>query len=88
VDVLGDARETDFVFLRDELGPEELDYLERARTFVRDEVLPVIADYWERAEFPWDLARRLGELGLIGDANIVAADDPAGGRAMDPAAAR
>ena len=87
MDVLGDARETDFVFLRDELGPQELDYLERARAFVRDEVLPVIADYWERAEFPWDLARRLGDLGLIGDANVVAADQPAGARGMDPAAA-
>jgi glutaryl-CoA dehydrogenase len=87
VDVLGDARETDFVFLRDELGPDEIDYLERARAFVRDEVLPVIAGYWERAEFPWDLARRLGELGLIGDANVLADGQSAGARAMNPAAA-
>ena len=84
MDVLGDARETDFVLIRDELGPQELDYLERTRAFVRDEVLPVIAGYWERAEFPWLLARRLGELGLIGDASVAAED---GTRTMSPASA-
>ena len=46
---------------------DELDYLDRTRRFVDDELLPVIGDYWERAEFPLPLARRLGELGLIGD---------------------
>ena len=64
---VGQALETDFVHLRDELGEQELEYLQRTRTFVRDEVLPVIGRYWERAEFPWDLARRMGELELIGD---------------------
>ncbi len=64
---LSDALGTDYLHLRDELGTEEIDYLERTRAFVQDEVLPVISDYWERAEFPWELARRLGELGLVGD---------------------
>src|SRR5437870_2524442 len=32
-----------------------------------DEVLPAITDYWERAELRWELIRRLGELGLVGD---------------------
>lgn len=61
------ARETDYVYLRDELGEQENDYLHRTRRFVEDEVLPVISGYWERAEFPLQLARRMGELGLIGD---------------------
>jgi glutaryl-CoA dehydrogenase len=66
VDLLGDALETDFVRISDEFGDQEREYLDRTRAFVRDEVLPVIAGYWERAEFPIALARRLGELGLIG----------------------
>jgi glutaryl-CoA dehydrogenase len=64
---VGKALGTDYFLLRDQLTSEELDYLERTRAFVEDEVLPVSADYWERAEFPVALARRLGELGLIGD---------------------
>jgi glutaryl-CoA dehydrogenase len=64
---VGQARETDFVHLRDELGEQELEYLRRTRGFVRDEVLPVIGGFWERAEFPWDLARRMGQLELVGD---------------------
>jgi glutaryl-CoA dehydrogenase len=64
---LSRALETDYVYLRDEFGEQELDYLARTRAFVHDEVLPVIGGYWERAEFPWELARRMGELGLMGD---------------------
>ena len=64
---IGKALGTDYFLIRDQLTDEELDYLERTRRFVEDEVLPVIGDHWERAEFPVELARRLGELGLIGD---------------------
>ncbi len=61
------ARGTDFFRIADQLTPEERDYWNRARHFVDDEVLPVINDYWERAEFPRELVRRLGALGLVGD---------------------
>jgi glutaryl-CoA dehydrogenase len=64
---IGKALATDYFHIGDELSEAELDYLGRARRFVDQEVLPVIGDYWERAEFPLDLARRLGELGLVGD---------------------
>ena len=64
---VGKALGTDYFLLRYQLSEQELDYLERTRRFVDDELLPVISDYWERAEFPLELARRLGELGLIGD---------------------
>jgi glutaryl-CoA dehydrogenase len=39
----------------------------RPSAFVDDEVLPVINGFWERAEFPVDLVRRMGELGLVSD---------------------
>ena len=64
---LGRALDTDYLGLVDELDEAELDYLRRARRYVEDEVLPVVNGYWERAEFPMALARRLGELGLVGD---------------------
>jgi glutaryl-CoA dehydrogenase len=64
---IGKALGTDYFHIRDELSDEELDYLERTRRFVEHELLPVIGDYWERAEFPRELVRRLGELGLVGD---------------------
>src|SRR5262245_50506897 len=66
-DDLGKALATDYFFIREQLSEEQLVYLTSTRRFVDEEVLPVIGGYWERAEFPWALARRLGELGLIGD---------------------
>lgn len=64
---IGRALGTDYFLLRSELTESELDYLGRAQRFVDEEVLPVMPGYWERAELPLDLARRLGELGLVGD---------------------
>ena len=37
------------------------------RAFVDNEVLPVINGYWERAEFPWELIKKMGALGIVGD---------------------
>jgi glutaryl-CoA dehydrogenase len=64
---VGKALGTDYFLLRSELTGQETDYLDRTRRFVEEEVLPVMPGYWERAELPLDLARRLGELGLVGD---------------------
>lgn len=66
-ETIGRSRGTDFFRIADQLTDEERDIWNRARHFVDDEVLPVINDYWERAEFPRELVRRLGELGLVGD---------------------
>ena len=30
-------------------------------------MLPVINGYWERAEFPWELIKKMGALGIVGD---------------------
>ncbi|MGW9020600.1 acyl-CoA dehydrogenase family protein [Leucobacter chromiiresistens] len=46
---------------------EDLAYRDRARSFVQEEVRPVIAGIWDRAEYPLELARRLGELDLLRD---------------------
>ena len=64
---VGRSLSTDYFGVKDQLAPDELELLLRARAFVDDEVLPVIGDHWERAEFPRDLAKRMGELGLVGD---------------------
>ena len=64
---LGTALATDYFLLREQFDDAEWELFLRARRFVDEEVLPVINDYWERAEFPWPLARRLAELGLVRD---------------------
>ncbi len=64
---VGESLATDYLGLGDELAPEDVELLMRARAFVDEEVLPVIGGFWERAEFPVHLAKRLGELGLVGD---------------------
>src|ERR1700730_3378595 len=65
---LGRALATDYFFIREQLTDKQLDVLRRMREFVDQEVLPVIGDYWERAELPWPLLRRLGDLGVVGEA--------------------
>ena len=67
---LGRALGTDFVHIEEMLGEQEMGYLVKTREFVRDEVLPVISGYWERAEFPFELAKRMGALGLVGDTGL------------------
>ncbi|MBG6084285.1 acyl-CoA dehydrogenase family protein [Zhihengliuella flava] len=42
-------------------------YWDTARTFGREEVAPVIDDFWNRADYPLELARRMGALGLLRD---------------------
>jgi glutaryl-CoA dehydrogenase len=64
---LGEALATDYFFIREQLDDEQWEFFMRARRFVDQEVLPAINEYWEAAEFPWPLARRLAELGLVGD---------------------
>src|SRR5207244_3752928 len=64
---LGEALATDYFLIREQFTDEQWDMFIRTRRFVDREVLPVINDYWERADFPWPLARRLAELGIVGD---------------------
>ena len=65
---IGRSLGTDYFGLRDELTDAERDYLRRTRAFVDNDVLPVINGYWERAQFPWPLIKKMGTLGIVGDA--------------------
>ncbi|WP_336651838.1 MULTISPECIES: acyl-CoA dehydrogenase family protein [unclassified Leucobacter] len=49
------------------ISADDLAYRDRAREFVQQEVRPVIAGIWDRAEYPLDLAKRLGDLDLLRD---------------------
>lgn len=49
------------------ISADDRAYRDRARDFVQTEVRPVIAGLWDRAEYPLDLARRMGELDLLRD---------------------
>ena len=80
---IGRSLGTDYFGLRDELTEDERKYLDSARAFVDVEVLPVINGYWERAEFPWELIKKMGELGFVGDgieADRLPADESGRGR--------
>ncbi|MFL5737689.1 MAG: acyl-CoA dehydrogenase family protein [Actinomycetota bacterium] len=56
-----DLLEIDALFTR-----EELEIRGAVREFVRERVLPEIGDWFERGEFPKEMAKELGALGLLG----------------------
>jgi short/branched chain acyl-CoA dehydrogenase len=49
-----------------ELADEYEALRETVERFARDEVAPVIGGYCEREEFPYELIRKMGEMGLFG----------------------
>jgi glutaryl-CoA dehydrogenase len=57
---------SDFLALDALLSDEERDLRDTARRFVRERVLPDIAGWFERGEFPVEMAKELGGLGLFG----------------------
>ncbi|GAA4550879.1 acyl-CoA dehydrogenase family protein [Pseudonocardia xishanensis] len=64
---LGEALGTDFFSVREQFTEEQWSHFATVRKFVDVEVLPEVGGYWERAEVPWDLVRRLPELGIVGE---------------------
>ena len=56
----------DFLDLDGLLSEEERDVRDTVRAWVADNVLPGIAEWFENAEFPAEVARELGKLGLLG----------------------
>jgi len=49
------------------------------REFAEREIRPAAAHYDERSEFPWDLVRKMGPLGLLG----MVVPEAYGGAGMD-----
>ncbi|SDR28593.1 acyl-CoA dehydrogenase family protein [Thermostaphylospora chromogena] len=48
------------------LSDEYEDLRKTVEEFAREVVAPVIGDYYERGEFPYDIVRRMGAMGLFG----------------------
>ncbi len=57
---------TDFLGIDALLHDDERLIRDTVRAFVRDRVLPNIADWFEHGAFPREMAREIGELGLLG----------------------
>src|SRR5215208_708617 len=56
----------DYYGLDSKLTPKQRATRDKVRAFVNEEVLPNINPYWEKAEFPWEIAKKLPELGIMG----------------------
>ena len=69
-DDLAISRGTDFYSLDELLTEKEREVRDRVRVWCDTEVAPSAAGYWERAEFPVELAKGYGRLGIAG-ASIV-----------------
>ena len=48
------------------LTEEQAALRESVREFAREQVAPVIADFYEKKQFPYDLVRQMGKMGLFG----------------------
>ena len=57
---------SDFLDLDSLLSDEERELRDTVRRFVRERVLPGIAEWFERGEFPVEMAKEIGSLGLFG----------------------
>jgi glutaryl-CoA dehydrogenase len=53
--------------LFEDINDADRAYWDRARAFGLNEVRPVIDGYWDKADYPLELAKRLGELDLLRD---------------------
>lgn len=56
----------DYYGLDEKLTSKQRATRDKVRAFVNEEVLPNINPYWEKAEFPWEIAKKMPELGIIG----------------------
>src|SRR5579871_2410610 len=59
-------RPKDYLALDHLLSDEERDIRDTVRAFVRDRVLPNVGEWFEEARIPLELARELGQIGVLG----------------------
>jgi len=59
-------RPKDYLELDRLLSDEERDIRDTVRAFVADRVLPYVGDWFEEARLPLELARELGQIGVLG----------------------
>lgn len=59
-------RDSDYYEVFRDIPAADRDAWDRAKAYV-DEVAPQMVDAWDRAEYPLDVARRMGELDLVVD---------------------
>jgi glutaryl-CoA dehydrogenase len=58
----------DFYKIGDLLGAADQDLLRKVRAFAEEKIAPIINQYWGRAEFPFEIIRDYGALGIAGAA--------------------
>lgn len=56
----------DYLKLENFLPDEHKALVQDVRAFVRNTVWPNINEYWDKAEFPWEIARELKQLPILG----------------------
>jgi glutaryl-CoA dehydrogenase len=56
----------DFFNLEEKLNDEQRALRDRIRDFNENVVLPNINPYWDKAEFPWEIAMKVKDLGIVG----------------------
>ena len=63
-----DPQETGFDFFKLEnfMTDQQRNVRDRVREFVQTVVNPKINPYWDRAEFPWEIAHAMKDLGIVG----------------------
>lgn len=71
--MLNDYKETvlkgfDFFKLDEKLNDEQRALRDRIRQYNETEVLPKVNPFWDRAEFPWEIAMKVKDLGIVGGA--------------------
>jgi glutaryl-CoA dehydrogenase len=56
----------DFLAIDRQLSDEERDIRDTVRAFVNDKVVPFVGDWFEEGTIPLELARELGQIGVLG----------------------